>query len=543
MANTSSPNGTGDGDLQPPLVSGQDGSKHAGESGLGRSISFGIAILFLIGVAVYAKLTLGEAAGAGFVVFAAIIGAYMAMNIGANDVANNVGPAVGSGAITLLGALAIAGVFEAMGAIIAGGEVVNTIRSGIIDPEMIANPDTFLWVMMAALLAAAIWINIATAMGAPVSTTHSIVGAVAGAGIAAAGFAIANWDVIGRIVMSWVISPMMGAGIAAFLLYVIKRTITYQSDLNAAAMRWVPVLVAFMGGVFGVYMMLKGFSRIMKVDLHTAVIVGMVAALLTYALVKALLTRIGEVENSKTGVNRLFNIPLIFAAAMLSFAHGSNDVANAIGPLAAIVEVTRSGGAEITQAAPIPLWVLVIGALGLAVGLWLFGARVIRTIGSEITEMDQMRAYCIAMSATITVLIASELGLPVSTTHVAVGAVMGVGFLREYLKTNYDNILAEIREHHAGEERESLDRFMRKFKAADIRERGIMLKALKAKNRARAETTIISKRERKRIRKLYRKELVKRSLVIRIVAAWVITVPSTALIAAFLFFTIRGYML
>jgi len=543
MDNTSLLNSAEDGGLRTLPGGGQDVRKHAGESGLGRSVSFGIAIVFLIGVAAYAKLTLGDAAGVGFVVFAAIIGAYMAMNIGANDVANNVGPAVGSGAITLLGALAIAGVFEAMGAIIAGGEVVSTIRSGIIDPEMIANPETFLWVMLAALLAAAIWINLATAMGAPVSTTHSIVGAVAGAGIAAAGFAIANWDVIGRIVMSWVISPAMGAGIAALLLYAIKRTITYQSDLKAAARRWVPVLVAFMGGVFGVYMMLKGFSRIMKVDPHTALIVGVVVALLTYALVSALLARIGEVGNSKVGVNRLFNIPLIFAAALLSFAHGSNDVANAIGPLAAIVEVTRTGGAEIAQAAPIPLWVLVIGALGLAVGLWLFGARVIRTIGSEITEMDQIRAYCIAMSATITVLIASELGLPVSTTHVAVGAVMGVGFLREYLKTNYDKILAEIQEHHEDGDRESLDRFMRAFKAANIQERGVMLRELKEKSRKRAEETGISKRERKSIRKLYRAELVKRSLVIRIVAAWVITVPSTALIAAFLFFTIRGYML
>ncbi len=543
MDNTSLLNGAEDGGLRTLPGGGQDVRMHAGESGLGRSVSFGIAIVFLIGVAAYAKLTLGDAAGVGFVVFAAIIGAYMAMNIGANDVANNVGPAVGSGAITLLGALAIAGVFEAMGAIIAGGEVVSTIRSGIIDPEMIANPETFLWMMLAALLAAAIWINLATAMGAPVSTTHSIVGAVAGAGIAAAGFAIANWDVIGRIVMSWVISPAMGAGIAALLLYAIKRTITYQSDLKAAARRWVPVLVAFMGGVFGVYMMLKGFSRIMKVDPHTALIVGVVVALLTYALVNALLARIGEVGNSKVGVNRLFNIPLIFAAALLSFAHGSNDVANAIGPLAAIVEVTRTGGAEIAQAAPIPLWVLVIGALGLAVGLWLFGARVIRTIGSEITEMDQIRAYCIAMSATITVLIASELGLPVSTTHVAVGAVMGVGFLREYLKTNYDKILAEIQEHHEDGDRESLDRFMRAFKAANIQERGVMLRELKEKSRKRAEETGISKRERKSIRKLYRAELVKRSLVIRIVAAWVITVPSTALIAAFLFFTIRGYML
>ncbi len=196
---------------------GGDKKKNKGAGGYSSLFSFGIAIAFLIGVAIYARIVLGEQAGVGFVVVAAAIGAYMAMNIGANDVANNVGPAVGSGALTLGGALVIAGVFEALGAIIAGGEVVGTIRSGIIDPNFIDSPQTFMWVMMAALLAAAIWLNMATSVGAPVSTTHSIVGAVAGAGIASSGFSIANWDVIGRIVMSWVVSPVMGATIAAVL--------------------------------------------------------------------------------------------------------------------------------------------------------------------------------------------------------------------------------------------------------------------------------------------------------------------------------------
>ncbi|HRQ57875.1 MAG TPA: inorganic phosphate transporter [Azoarcus taiwanensis] len=518
--------------------------KTNGDGSHSRYFSFGIAIAFLIGVSIYAKIMLGAQAGVGFVVVAAAIGAYMAMNIGANDVANNVGPAVGSGALTLGGALVIAGVFEAMGAIIAGGEVVGTIRSGIIDPNLIDSPQTFMWVMMAALLAAALWINMATSVGAPVSTTHSIVGAVAGAGIASSGFAIANWDVIGRIVMSWVVSPVMGGVIAAGLLYLIKRSITYQSDLVGAAKRWVPVLVAFMAAVFAIYMMLKGFSRLWKVGMGQALVVGVVVSAGVFFFIKARLAKREGIDNSKAGVNKLFNIPLICAAALLSFAHGSNDVANAIGPLAAIVEVLRTGGAEIARAAPIPLWVMIIGALGLSIGLWLFGARVIRTVGSEITELDQMRAYCIAMSATVTVLIASELGLPVSTTHVCVGAVMGVGFLREYLKTNYSRMLDEIKDHHPEGDQAAIDEFMRKFAAATIAERGVMVAALKKKkDSAIVADAHLSKGERKSLRKTYRKELVKRTLVIKIAAAWVITVPCAAVMSAFLFYTIKGFML
>ena len=509
-----------------------------------RYFSYGIALAFLIGVAIYARIVLGAQAGVGFVVVAAAIGAYMAMNIGANDVANNVGPAVGSGALTLGGALLIAGVFEAMGAIIAGGEVVGTIRSGIIDPNLIDSPQTFMWVMMAALLAAALWINLATSVGAPVSTTHSIVGAVAGAGIASTGFAIANWDVIGRIVMSWVVSPVMGGLIAATLLYLVKRSITYQSDLGAAAKRWVPVLVALMGGVFAVYMMLKGVSKLWKVGMGQALVVGVVSGIVVYFFVKGALAKRRDIANTKLGVNKLFNIPLICAAALLSFAHGSNDVANAIGPLAAIVEVLRTGGAEIARAAPIPLWVMIIGALGLSVGLWLFGARVIRTVGSEITELDQMRAYCIALSATVTVLIASELGLPVSTTHVCVGAVMGVGFLREFLKTSYSKMLEEIKEHHPEGDQTAIDEFTSKFKAASIAERGKMLDALKlSASTAAMDETHFSKVERKSLRKIYRQELVKRSLVIKIAAAWVITVPCAGVMSAILFFAIKGFML
>jgi inorganic phosphate transporter, PiT family len=398
----------------------------------------GMGLLFIIGVMLYTVVRV-DAHGSLFIVIAAMIGGYMAMNIGANDVANNVGPAVGSKALTLGGALFIAAIFEAAGAIIAGGEVVGTIRSGIIDPNLIDNADTFVWVMMAALLAAVIWLNIATAMGAPVSTTHSIVGAVLGAGIASSGLAIANWDTVATIVASWVVSPLMGGAIGAGFLYLIKRTITYRTDLIASSRQAVPYLVAGMAFAFGTYLMLKGFNRIWNVTILHAVGVGVVLAIGVFVLARPIIARQARrIANSKAGVNQLFTVPLIFAAALLSFAHGSNDVANAVGPLAAIVEVVSAGTGEISQAAPVPLWVMVVGALGIAIGLGLFGPKVIRTVGSEITELDQMRAYCIAMAATITVIIASQLGIPVSTTHVAVGAVFGVGFLREYLKSSPD---------------------------------------------------------------------------------------------------------
>ncbi|MBK1644824.1 inorganic phosphate transporter [Thiocapsa imhoffii] len=503
----------------------------------------GIGLLFIIGVMFYA-IVRAEADGSLFVVIAAMIGGYMAMNIGANDVANNVGPAVGSKALTLGGALVIAAIFEAAGAIIAGGEVVGTIRSGIIDPNLIADADTFVWVMMAALLAAAIWLNIATILGAPVSTTHSIVGAVLGAGIASSGLQIANWGTVGTIAMSWVISPLMGGVIAAAFLYLIKRTITYQVDLLTASRRTVPYLIAAMAFAFVSYLMLKAFDRLWSVAAWQALTVGAVSAVAVWFMVKPVINRKAvRIANTKAGVNQLFTVPLIFAAALLSFAHGSNDVANAVGPLAAIVDVMNSGTDEIVRAAPVPFWVMVVGAIGIAIGLGLFGPKVIRTVGSEITELDKMRAYCIAMAATITVIIASQLGIPVSTTHVAVGAVFGVGFLREYLKSQYDRMLDDIKSHHPEGDQAAIRIFIARFAAASIDEKGSMLRELKRRSKLRTDPANFSKRERRGLRKVYRRELVKRSQVLKIVAAWVITVPASAVLSAILFFTIRGMLL
>lgn len=243
------------------------------------------------------------------------------------------------------------------------------------------------------------------------------------------------------------------------------------------------------------------------------------------------------ISNDKQGVNKLFTIPLIFAAALLSFAHGANDVANAVGPLAAIYDAIIHGG--VVTKAPIPLWVLMIGALGISLGLALYGPKLIKTVGSEITELDQMRAFSIAMAASITVIIASQLGLPVSSTHIAVGGVFGVGFLREYLKTSYSTMVEEVKAHHHEQDEEVIEQFMLEFKNAPLEQKRIMLKQLK-KHSAKADLT---KKERKKLRKLYKHELVKRSHLMKIAAAWVITVPASGLMAALLYFAIRGLML
>ena len=495
----------------------------------------GIAGLFIVAIFILVSAGIDAGRGTSLLVIAAMIGGYMALNIGANDVANNVGPAVGSGALTMLGAILIAATFEAGGALLAGGDVVGTIKKGIIDPAMISDGNEFIWLMMAALLAAAIWLNIATMIGAPVSTTHSIVGGVLGAGIAAAGWEIANWDTMGKIAASWVISPVLGGVIAASFLYLIKRTIIYPPDKIAAAQRMVPILVALMTWAFSVYLIIKGLKKLWRFDILEAGAIGLGIAVVAYFLVKPMVKRASKnLENNRTSVGALFTIPLVFSAAMLSFAHGANNVANAVGPLAAINDAVVHGG--VASKAEIPIWVMLIGALGIAIGLALFGPKLIRTVGSEITELDKMRAFCVALAASITVILASQLGLPVSSTHIAVGGIFGVGFLREYLESNYDRLIDEIRDHYEDEPSEVVDAFLLKYETVDHSERGAMLAEMK-------QTRGLQRADQKRLRKAYKKELVKRSILLKIAAAWVITVPAAGSLAAVLFFTIRGVML
>jgi len=523
----------------------------------------GFALFFMIGVLTFSLLSNGGISNNMFLAVAALIGAYMAMNIGANDVANNVGPAVGSKALTLTTAIIIAAIFEAAGALIAGGEVVKTIKKGIIDISAFGgNADPFIWAMMAALLAAALWLNFATMMRAPVSTTHSIVGGVMGAGIAAAGFSIVSWTTMAKIAASWVISPVLGGLIAAAFLFSIKKSIVFKADKVKAAKKYVPIFVAIMSLAFVTYLTLKGLKKIWpqivetlnmlpliaiqvseKPAFTTALTLGFISAVIVYFVVKVKVnSNTTTLENNKASVNTLFTIPLIFAAALLSFAHGANDVANAIGPLAAINDAVVNGG--ISSKASIPLWVMGVGALGIALGLALYGPKLIKTVGSEITELDQIRAFSIAMAASITVIIASQLGLPVSSTHIAIGGVFGVGFLREWLHLNDVGRTIEDDKQAIIDERKNLHAYSAELKTLEAKE---------AKNQEDYERIVelykfIADEEKqiktakKSIKKTKKVEFVKREAIKKIVTAWVVTVPAAAILAALLFFMIKGIM-
>lgn len=471
--------------------------------GLG-NLNMGFALLFVLGVWVFTFFKSGSADGYSIIAVASIIGAYMAMNIGANDVANNVGPAVGSKALTMFGALVIAAVFEASGALIAGGEVVNTISKSIVSPDSFADQTVFIWAMLSALLAAAVWVNFATLVGAPVSTTHSIVGGVIGAGIAAAGMSAVDWGVMATIAASWVISPVLGGVIAAAFLAFVKFAVLYKQDKVTAATRWIPILLGIMAAAFSVYLVMKGLKKIWKPEAEMLFVIGASGFTLTYYSTRASIRRTAAtIENTRKSVAGLFRAPLIAAAALLSFAHGSNDVANAVGPLAAIVNAVDGGG--VASEVTLPLWVLAIGAIGIAIGLLLFGPKIIKIVGEKITKLDPVRAFCVALSASITVIFASGFGIPVSSTHVAVGAVFGVGFLREFLTNRRISLNVTVRTPSPEDSEVAAGKFLSRWTKA---------------------------RKRK---------LVRRRHLTAIIAAWLITVPASAAIAGIILLAIQAF--
>jgi PiT family inorganic phosphate transporter len=368
-----------------------------------------------------------------FLTLAAVFGLYMTWGIGANDVANAMGTSVGSGGITIKQAIIIAAIFEFAGAFIAGGNVTKTIRKGIIDPEMIAgSPELLLFGMLAALLAAAIWLMIASINGWPVSTTHSIVGGLVGFAVVGIAVEAVNWGKIGQIAASWVVSPLLG-GLLGFLLMVsVQNLILRTTDPVSQAKKWGPVYVFLVGWIVCLVTMFKGLKHL-NLDLSAweSLIAATVVGLLIAWIGKLMINRVHTVESAERSiqfeqVEKIFIPMMVFTACAMAFAHGSNDVANGIGPLAAVVGLVNSGG-EVTQSAELPLWILALGGVGIVVGLATMGYRVMRTIGSQITSLTPSRGYCATLAAAATVVLASKTGLPVSTTHIAVGAVMGVG--------------------------------------------------------------------------------------------------------------------
>ena len=367
---------------------------------------------------------------------AIVLGLFMTWGIGANDVANAMGTSVGSGAITVGTAIIIATIFEFGGAAIAGGNVTSTIRSNIVDPGTFVDlPDQLALGMLSALFSAGTWLLIASWRGWPVSTTHSIIGAIIGFAIVSAGIAAVNWGKVGTIAASWIISPILGGGIAFALKVSVRRLILGTDRPVASARKWGPVYIFLLGFVVSLITLFKGLKHInleisISMSFLLAGIIGLAVAVLGREMIKRVVADdTANPEENIARVESIFTPMMIFAACAMAFAHGSNDVANGVGPLAAVAAIVGSVG-EVEIKSALPLWVLLLGGFGIVLGLATYGYRVMETIGRRITPLTPNRGFCATLAAAATVVLASRTGLPVSTTHIAVGAVMGVGLAR-----------------------------------------------------------------------------------------------------------------
>jgi len=371
-----------------------------------------------------------------FLVMACIFGLFMAWGIGANDVANAMGTSVGSGAITIKQAVIIAAIFEFAGAYLAGGQVTKTIRKGIVDANLLSGtPDLLIYGMLAALLAAGIWLLVASRFGWPVSTTHTIVGAIVGFAAVGIGMDAVKWAKVGSIVMSWVVSPALAGIISYWLFRSVQKFILNKDDPFKYAKRYVPVYIFFTGFILALVTLFKGLKHIglelSPVESYSiAILVGLIVMTIgIYFISKIKHDPNADKDFHFANVEKVFAVLMVVTACGMAFAHGSNDVANAIGPVAAVVSVVESGG-EIGQKSALPSWVLLLGGGGIVAGLLMYGRRVITTVGKHITELTPSRGFACELAAATTVVLASGTGLPISTTHTLVGAVLGVGMAR-----------------------------------------------------------------------------------------------------------------
>lgn len=372
--------------------------------------------------------------GTLFILLAVLFGLYMTWGVGANDVANAMGTSVGSGAITVKKAIWIAAVFEFAGAVLAGGHVTGTIRKGIISAEVVPSPEVLVLGMLAALLAAGTWLMIASSLGWPVSTTHTIVGALVGFGMIGIGMHAVQWGEVGSIVASWLVSPVLGMMFAWLLAKSLFRLILNTEHPLRKAQVFGPVYVFCMGFLISMVTIFKGLTHLdLEVSGGTAFLIAVLTGIVTAVLGKLLIRRVREpvdsdIRSQLLAVEKAFAPLCVFTACAMAFAHGSNDVANGIGPLAAVVSTVQTE--QIGATAELPLWILLLGGFGIVLGLVTLGYRVMRTIGKRITELTPSRGFCAELAAAGTVVVASRFGLPVSTTHIIVGAVMGVGLAR-----------------------------------------------------------------------------------------------------------------
>lgn len=374
--------------------------------------------------------------GTIMVVMACIFGFFMAWGVGANDVANAMGTSVGSRALTLKQAILIAILFEFAGAYLAGGAVTSTIRSGIVEPMLLAeNPELLVFGMMASLLAAGVWLLIATHFGWPVSTTHSIVGAIVGFAAVGISMEAVQWGKVGSIVASWVVSPVTAGVIAFFLFRSVQKLILDTENPFANAKRYVPMYIFLVGFIIAMVTFTKGLKHVgLHLSWGESAAISVLIGLLTMVIGIFMQRGIKQDPEANrdfhfTSVEKVFGVLMMFTACAMAFAHGSNDVANAVGPLAAIVGIVNTGG-EVAQKAVMPAWILLLGGAGIVAGLVMYGHKVIATVGQNITELTPSRGFAATLAAASTVVVASGTGLPISTTHTLVGAVLGVGLAR-----------------------------------------------------------------------------------------------------------------
>ncbi len=376
--------------------------------------------------------------GSIFLILACVFGFFMAWGVGANDVANAMGTSVGAKAITIKQAILIAMVFEFAGAYFAGGEVTSTIRSGIIDIEKAGfadSPELLVYGMLSSLLAAGIWLLVASHNGWPVSTTHSIIGAIVGFAVVGISTDAVVWSKVWSIVASWVVSPMVSGILAFFIFRSVQKLVLDTENPFANAKKYVPLYIFLVGFVIAMVTLVKGLSHVgLAYSFGQSILIAIGCGILAMIVGIFMLSRIKEIPGADsdfhfTNVERLFGVLMIFTACSMAFAHGSNDVANAIGPLAAVAGVVQSGGVFVAES-QLPFWILLLGGAGIVTGLAMWGYKVIATIGRNITELTPSRGFAAELAAATTVVVASGTGIPVSTTHTLVGAVLGVGIAR-----------------------------------------------------------------------------------------------------------------
>ena len=370
-----------------------------------------------------------------YIGLAAVFGLFMAWGIGANDVANAMATSIGSGALTIKQALLVAAVFEFAGAVLAGGEVTSTIRKGMVDSSMFADqPEILIFGMLAALLAAGTWLYVASRRGWPVSTTHSIVGAIVGFAVVGVGFDAVKWAKVGTIVASWVISPLT-AGIIAFLIFTsIKALILVRRHPLERAKRFAPIYVFAAVTLIALVTMFKGLKHVgLNLEIWECYVIALLCGVIVASLGKLAINRIPIDKKANRRfhyhtVERVFAVLMVITACGMAFAHGSNDVANAIGPVAAVVSIAQEGA--VGQEAGLPVWVLFLGGIGIVIGLATYGRRVIMTVGSQITQLTPSRGFSAEIASAFTIVVASGTGIPISTTHTLIGAVLGVGMAK-----------------------------------------------------------------------------------------------------------------